>query len=46
LISKERIGGKIHRKYDRPKTPFQRLMELKEVPKKKKTRLKKGLPIP
>jgi len=27
LISKERVGGEIHRKYDRPKTPYQRVME-------------------
>jgi hypothetical protein len=27
LISKERIGGRIHRKYDTPRTPCQRLLE-------------------
>jgi hypothetical protein len=26
LITKERIGGKIHRKYDIPKTPYERVM--------------------
>lgn len=41
LISKERIGGKIHRKYDTPKTPYQRVIESKEVPKNKKEELKK-----
>ena len=41
LVLKERIGGKIHRKYDIPKTPYQRVMESKEVPKEKKEELKK-----
>jgi len=41
LISKERIGGKIHRKYDIPKTPYQRVMESKEISKEKKQELKK-----
>ncbi len=41
LISKERIGGKIHRKYDSAKTPYQRVMESKEVSKEKKEELKK-----
>lgn len=41
LISKERIGGKIHRKYDKPKTPYQRIMESKEVSNKKKQELEK-----
>jgi len=27
LQSKERVGGKIHRKYDQPRTPYQRLLE-------------------
>lgn len=27
LISKERVGGEIHRKYDRPKTLYQKVME-------------------
>ena len=40
LISKERIGGKIHRVYDRAKTPFQRLMESPEVSENKKQELK------
>jgi hypothetical protein len=40
LISKERIDGKIHRKYDRPKTPYQRVMESREVPEIKKQELK------
>jgi hypothetical protein len=41
LISKERVGGKIHRKYDIPKTPYQRVMESKEVSEEKKQGLKK-----
>ena len=41
LISKERIGGKIHRKYNTPKTPYQRVMESKEVPLGKKKELQK-----
>ena len=27
LVSKERIGGKLHRRYDAPKTPYQRLLD-------------------
>lgn len=38
LISKERIGGKIHRRYDSPKTPYQRLMK-SDIPKSKKQEL-------
>ncbi len=41
LISKVRIGGKIHRKYDVAKTPYQRVMESKEIPENKKQKLKK-----
>lgn len=41
LISKERIGGKLHRKYDKPKTPYQRIMESPEVSKSRKEKLKK-----
>jgi len=40
LISKFRIGGKIHRKYETAKTPYQRVMESKEVFKEKKRELK------
>ena len=39
LILKERVGGKLHRKYDKPKTPYQRIMESSEVSKKKKQEL-------
>ncbi|MEK7567081.1 MAG: transposase, partial [Patescibacteria group bacterium] len=41
LISKERDGGKLHRKYDKPKTPYQRIMESPEVSKEKKRELEK-----
>jgi len=45
LVLKERIGGKIHRKYEIAKTPYQRVMESKEskeVPKEKKQQLQKS----
>jgi len=41
LISKHRTGGRIHRKYDDPKTPHQRVMESKEVEQKVKQKLRK-----
>lgn len=31
LISKERVRGKIHRKYDMPQTPYQRVMASAEI---------------
>lgn len=40
LESKERIGGKIKRKYGEPKTPYQRLMESSQIPEKTKKALK------
>lgn len=40
LILKERIGGKIHRKYDIPKTPYLRVMESNEVPDEVKQKLR------
>lgn len=42
LISKERIGGKVHRKYDDPKTPYQRIMESQGVGEKLKQELMKA----
>jgi len=41
LVLKERIGGKMHRKYDIPKTPYQRVMESKEVSLERKQQLKR-----
>lgn len=32
LISKERIGGKIRRKYDIPRTPYERLLQSDQTP--------------
>ena len=31
LISKERVGGKIHRQYDKPQTPYRRTLASSEV---------------
>lgn len=39
LKSKIRIGSKIKKKYDKPKTPYKRLIESKEVSKTKKVEL-------
>lgn len=41
LIEKRREGAKIIKVHDKPKTPFQRLMESKDIPKKTKTELLK-----
>lgn len=41
LISKERIGGKIQRRYETAKTPYERVMESKEIENDKKEQLKK-----
>ena len=41
LISKERIKGRIKRKYDIAKTPYQRIMECKAIPRSAKQELKK-----
>jgi hypothetical protein len=40
LVSKERIGGSIKRKYDVPETPYQRLMESGQIPEEVKEELK------
>ena len=40
LINKERIGGKVKRKYDIPKTPYQRLIESGQISDEKKKELK------
>lgn len=39
LISKKRVGSKIVKKYDLPKTPYQRVLEHKNIPEKEKERL-------
>jgi len=40
LIEKVRIGGRIKKKYDKPKTPYHRLMESPSVSDEKKNMLK------
>jgi len=39
LVKKERIGGKVKRKYDVPKTPYQRLTESEQISEKTKKEL-------
>jgi len=39
LIKKERVAGKVKRKYDIPKTPYQRLIESGQISKEAKKRL-------
>ena len=41
LVSKERIGGRVKRKYDIPKTPYQRLMESGQIPEEDREELKR-----
>jgi len=41
LIAKVRVKGKIHRKYDTAKTPYQRVVESKYIPQNKKQELRK-----
>jgi len=41
LKSKERVEGRIKRKYDKPKTPYQRLMESGQIGKETKRELRK-----
>lgn len=41
LKEKIRVGGKIKKKYDEPKTPYLRLMESDKVPPEKKKELRK-----
>ena len=40
LLSKERFGAKVKKKYDEPKTPYQRLMAMPEISSKARQRLK------
>lgn len=39
LIAKKRVGAKIVKKYDLPKTPYQRLLEHKDFPENEKEKL-------
>ena len=41
LLTKKRIGSKYVKTYDKPKTPYQRILESKDVSKKNKNDLKK-----
>lgn len=40
LVLKERMAGRIHRKYDKARTPYQRLLESPEISENKKQELK------
>lgn len=40
LVLKERAGGRIHRKYDKPRTPYQRIIESPEISEMKKEELR------
>ncbi|MCL0051132.1 hypothetical protein M1M97_00415 [Thermodesulfovibrionales bacterium] len=40
LVSKERIGGSLKRKYDTPKTPYQRLMDSGQISEQTRKQLK------
>jgi hypothetical protein len=40
LVSKERIGGHVRRRYGTPKTPYQRILEDATVPEETKERLR------
>jgi hypothetical protein len=40
LLSKERIASKTIKRHDKPKTPYQRILESKHIPKQTKTKLK------
>ena len=39
LVSKERIGGRVKRKYDVPRSPYQRLMESNQISEESKREL-------
>lgn len=41
LIEKDRVGGKVKKKYDKPKTPYQRIMECPTVSEEVKEKLRK-----
>ncbi|MCL0079208.1 hypothetical protein M1O56_06090 [Dehalococcoidia bacterium] len=39
LVSKERIGGRLKRKYDTPKTPYQRLLDSGQISEEARKKL-------
>jgi hypothetical protein len=39
LVSKERIGGRLNRKHDIPRTQYQRLMDSGQMPKETRRQL-------
>jgi hypothetical protein len=39
LIEKQRVAGKVHRKYDKPKTPYQRVLDSGQLSRKAKLNL-------
>lgn len=41
LLSKERIGSRVVKRYDRPRTPYQRLLESPEITPEQKNRLRR-----
>lgn len=41
LISKDRVGSKVKKKYDKPKTPYQRIIECPTVSEEVKDKLRK-----
>ena len=43
LIAKERIGSKVRKRYDEPRTPYERVMEHTEVSKTVKAHLRKQM---
>ena len=40
LKEKERIGSKVIKRYDKPTTPYNRILRARDVPKKVKDRLR------
>lgn len=41
LLSKERVGSRVIKRYDSPKTPYQRLLESAEIGSEEKNRLRR-----
>jgi hypothetical protein len=41
LLQKTRIGSRVTKKYDKPRTPYQRILESPHVPEEKKELLRK-----